>query len=261
MSFLSFQKLVENNLLLEKTRQELLKKQKQETPERVIRAQKYSVSQITIDSDAFMYDWLVIKTNISGNNKTYEDIIAFKGVVTDLISSVKNSSNYVVNSKSIIRSIHKSLDNQDIYIDCTCPDFKYRYAYFATQDKFKWGKLQNSNGKQIRNPNNDIGCMCKHLYALLRSNKFLDAISDKIMRIIMANLDILVRRFNIDILEFRVNSAAYDKMLKMNITRDKEGKFRKTTEEPQDDKQANDSNDNNSNTNKEGENNDNNKET
>lgn len=253
MNFLSFQKLVENNLLLEKTRQELLKKQKRETPERVIRAQKYSVSQITIDSDAFMHDWLVIKTNISGNNKTYEDIIAFKGVMTDLISSIKNSSTHVVNSKSIIKSIHKSLDTQDIYIDCTCPDFKYRYAYFATQDKFKWGKLQNSNGKQIRNPNNDIGCMCKHLYALLRSNKFLDAISDKIMRIIMANLDILVRRFNIDILEFRVNNAAYDKMLRMNITRDKSGKFRKINDEPQDDKQTNNSN-------KEGETNDDDKE-
>ena len=105
----------------------------------------------------------------------------------------------------------------------------YRYAYWSTQGNFKWGRLQNSNGKKIRNPNNQIGSMCKHLYALLRSNKFLNSVSDKIMRTIMANLDVLVKRFNIDISEFKVNSAAYDKMLRMNITRDKQGRFIKDT--------------------------------
>ena len=43
----------------------------------------------------------------------------------------------------------------------------------------------------------------------------------------MANLDILVKKFNIDILEFVVNTAAYDKMLRMNIDRDKSGRFAK----------------------------------
>ena len=214
-------------LLLEKNRKELLIKQKRETPERVERANSYSVSNVTIDPTALLSDWLVITTNISGNGSTYTDSIAFKFVITDLIEQAKNSPKHVVNSKLIIKSIHASLDKQDIYIDCSCDDFKYRYAFWSTQGKFKWGKLQNSNGKKIRNPNNDMGCMCKHLYALLRSNKFLNLISDKIMRTIMANLDILVKKFNIDILEFVVNTAAYDKMLRMNIDRDKSGRFAK----------------------------------
>lgn len=229
MKLFSFKTLLENNILLEKTRQELLKKQKSETPERVQRAGAYSVSQISIDSDAFLNDWLVIKTTISGNGSSYTDYIAFKGVVKDLIEAAKNNSSHTVNSKLIIKSIHASLDKNDVYIDCDCPDFKFRYDYWATQGKFKWGKLQNSNGKGIRNPHNDMGCMCKHLFALLRSNKFLNAVSDKIMRTIMANLDVLVKRFDIDILEFKVNSAAYDKMLRMNISRDKYGKFRKNS--------------------------------
>lgn len=216
-------------LLLEKNRKELLIKQKRETPERVARANFYSVSNVTIDSTALLSDWLVITTNILGNGSTYTDSIAFKFVITDLIEQAKNSPKHVVNSKLIIKSIHASLDKQDIYIDCSCDDFKYRYAFWSTQGKFKWGKLQNSNGKKIRNPNNDMGCMCKHLYALLRSNKFLNLISDKIMRTIMANLDILVKKFNINILEFVVNTAAYDKMLRMNISRDKSGRFAKQT--------------------------------
>lgn len=219
-------------LLLEKNRQELLNKQKRETPERIQRAASYSVSQINIDSDALINDWLVITTDISGNSHTYTDSIAFKNVMLDLIELAKIDSKHYVNSKLIIRSIKRSLDKHDIYISCDCDDFKYRYDYHATQGKFKWGKLQNSNGKGIRNPNNDIGCMCKHLYALLRSNTFLDKVSDKIMRTIMANLDILVRKFNINLEEFIVNSERYDRMLRMNIGRTKTGQF---TKKPSDD--------------------------
>ena len=214
-------------ILLEKNRQELLTKQKRETPERIQRAGAYSVSNIRIDSSALINDWLVITTDISGNSSTYSDAIAFKNVITDLVNLAKIDSKHYVNSKLIIRSIKQSLDKQDIYIDCNCDDFKYRFSYWATQDKFKWGKLQNSNGKEIRNPNNDKGSMCKHLYALLRSNNFLDKVSDKIMRTIMANLDILVKRFNINLEEFIVNTERYDRMLKMNIGRTKSGQFAK----------------------------------
>lgn len=226
--------------LLEKNRKELIMKQRRETPERVERSNAYSVSNVTIDTSALLSDWCVITTTISGNGSTYTDSIAFKYVMTDLIETVKQSSNHVVNSKSILKSIHSSLDKQDIYIDCSCADFKYRYSFWSTEGKFKWGKLQTSNGKQIRNPNNNMGCMCKHLYALLRSNKFLNLISDKIMRTIMANLDIIVKKFDIDILEFVVNTKAYDKMLRMNINRDKSGKFIKKV----DTQEVNDDNEN-----------------
>ena len=46
-------------LLLEKNRKELLIKQKRETPERVERANSYSVSNVTIDPTALLSDWLV----------------------------------------------------------------------------------------------------------------------------------------------------------------------------------------------------------
>lgn len=224
-------------LLLEKNRQELLSKQKRETPERIQRAGAYSVSQINIDPEALLNDWLVITTNISGNSHTYTDSIAFKNVMIDLIELAKVDSKHYVNSKLIIRSIKRSLDKQDIYISCDCADFKFRFDYWSTRDKFKWGKLQNSNGKGIRNPHNDMGCMCKHLYALLRSNNFLDKVSDKIMRTIMANLDVLVKKFKINLEEFIVNSERYDRLLKMNINRTKTGQFTKNNSEDNESKE------------------------
>ena len=224
-------KIIKVKTLLEKNRQELLSKQKREAPKRIQRATSYSINDIKIDAEAFVNDWLVITTTISGNGSSYTDSIAFKNVVNDLVSLAKTDSSHYVNSKLIIRSIKRSLDKQDIYISCNCPDFTFTYDYWSTKDKFKWGKLQNSNGQGIRNPNNDKGSMCKHLYALLRSNTFLDKISDKIMRTIIANIDVLVKKFNINLEEFIVNSDRYDRLLKMNIDRTKSGKF--TKKEPE----------------------------
>ena len=110
---------INHKILLEKNRKELLLKQKRETPERVERANSYSINNVTIDPTALLSDWLVITTNISGNGSTYSDSIAFKFVMTDLIEQAKKSPKHVVNSKLIIKSIHESLDKQDIYIDCT----------------------------------------------------------------------------------------------------------------------------------------------
>ena len=125
---------------VEQTRRELLSKQKRESPARVHRAQKYSVTSISINPEAFLSNWLVLVTKISGNGHSYDCNIAFEKVVSDLIESAKNSSNHYVNGHLILASLKRSLDNNDIYISCTCPDFKYRYDYWATQGKYKWGK-------------------------------------------------------------------------------------------------------------------------
>ena len=221
----------------EKTRKELLSKQRAETPERIKRAEAYDVRSTSIEPNAILSDWCVITCKIGGNNSMYDNTIAFKNLITDLIEIAKQDSSHIVNAKLIQKSLRISLDKNDVYIDCQCDDMKYRFAYWATQGKFKWGKLQNSNGKQVRNPSNDIGAMCKHSYTLLRSNNFLNYISDKIMRTIMANLDVLVKKFNINLKEFIVNTAAYDRLLQMNLTRDDKGRFQKPKPKPEEPKE------------------------
>jgi len=389
--------------IFEKTRQELLAKQRSESPIRVKKAERYSVTQVNIDPNAFINNWFVLDCHIAGGHKNYKNYISFQNVMTDLIESAKNDSKHFINSRLIQSSIKKSLDTNDIYIDCDCEDFClhpttkiklitgevctieklktkfddndniwiysvdkhgkviptkviniwitkkeskfikitldndneiittynhmyklkngrykeakdlkigqqlmtllinnktgdivsnkrshsikqsiidtlcklsifkhiklqtnckiknilylelnepinvydlevlqhnnfyvdagailhncYRYAYWATRNKFKWGKLQNSNGQQIRNPDDNIGSMCKHSYALLQSNTFINHISDKCMRIIMANIDILVKRFDINLEEFIINVSHYDRLLKQQQARDNKGKF------------------------------------
>ena len=50
----------------------------------------------------------------------------------------------------------------------------------------------------------------------------------------MANLDVIVKKYNINLLEFKVNNKSYDRLLNMNLSRDKSGRFIKNKDDVDD---------------------------
>jgi hypothetical protein len=67
-------------------------------------------------------------------------------------------------------SISDSADDLDCMVDCSCPDYRYRFAYNnARADAGDVGArtLNQNNGNPPRYPSNDLGPgLCKHLIAL-----------------------------------------------------------------------------------------------
>jgi hypothetical protein len=64
----------------------------------------------------------------------------------------------------------KSADDMECIVDCTCPDFKYRYAYNDAKKgaSITGNKSWNKNNGQTPLPiNRNVG-LCKHLIALAR---------------------------------------------------------------------------------------------
>ena len=61
-------------------------------------------------------------------------------------TSTKNQ----INSKVVTQAIMNSIDGMDILVDCSCPDWKYRFAYMATQLGYKYGEPQNERNKYHR---------------------------------------------------------------------------------------------------------------
>ena len=53
----------------------------------------------------------------------------------------------------------------DVEIHCTCPDFKYRFAYIAFNNKY--GFFKETRFPKKRNPEMK-GCACKHTYSALK---------------------------------------------------------------------------------------------
>lgn len=54
----------------------------------------------------------------------------------------------------------------DIELHCTCPDFKYRFAYLAFNNKY--GSFKETRFPKMRNPELK-GCACKHCYSALKA--------------------------------------------------------------------------------------------
>lgn len=74
----------------------------------------------------------------------------------------------------------------DIEVYCTCPDFKYRFAYIAFNNKY--GFFKETRFPKIRNPQMQ-GCACKHTYSALKVMPmyFANIQSDMIKRKILMN--------------------------------------------------------------------------
>lgn len=86
------------------------------------------------------------------------------------------ASEYTTPPKSIKRSelrkvvqlaLRSVLDNGELGLYCSCPDFKYRFAYLATVNQYNFspGSAQDIPAL-IRNPDNQ-GSGCKHLVRVL----------------------------------------------------------------------------------------------
>ena len=76
-----------------------------------------------------------------------------------------------INYTNIRKLLTSSLDESNLKINCTCPDFKYRYAYTATKDGFKEGNDER-RPSLITNPDREGGA-CKHIIRLLNNKQWI----------------------------------------------------------------------------------------
>lgn len=161
---------VDHSALLEVSRKALVNKSRVQSRKRFQRRLNYQVSNFRgVDLEQlFENDYFVFKTPI----KDYVCTVAFPGVFSSLQDVVKSTHGdpSKINLQMVIKALRLAFDaTDDVKVDCTCPDFWYRFSYVATQNDYKYGKPQTIPAP-ITNPNDDIGSTCKHL-SLLLSNK------------------------------------------------------------------------------------------
>ena len=169
----------------EVSRNELLVKAKGETISRYNRASGYKGFYITnIDTtDILRGNSLIVTCRVGRYDDTVqlEDILYWVQIVAEM------NKDRQINTKGVTQAIMNSIDGMDINVDCTCMDWKCRFAYNATVWGFKYGKPETRPAK-IRNPNG-FGAICKHLIALLSNKKWLQQVTGTLMDYIVKNID------------------------------------------------------------------------
>ena len=122
----------------------------------------------------FKQDILQVNIPVVGETDEYTVTIKIEGVVAEIQKSIKNNSNKM-EFKTIIQALTKVFNTTDVYVKCTCPDHKYRFAH--------WNIIKNVSvddssqdpgpGKGIANPNDDKGRGCKHVLLTLSNGEWM----------------------------------------------------------------------------------------
>lgn len=122
----------------------------------------------------FKQDILLVNIPVVGENDEYTVTIKLEGVIGEIHKNIKNNSNKL-EYRTIIQALTKVFNTSDVYIKCTCPDAKYRFAH--------WNILKNVSvddsskdpgpGRGIVNPNDDKGRGCKHMLLVLANGDWM----------------------------------------------------------------------------------------
>ena len=139
-----------------------------------------SYNKIDMNS-LFKQDILLVNIPVVGESDEYTVTIKLEGVVAEINKNIKNNGNKL-EYRTIVQSLTKVFNTTDVYIKCTCPDFKYRFAH--------WNILKNVSvddsskdpgpGKGIANPNDDKGRGCKHSLLVLANGDWMMRVSSVI---------------------------------------------------------------------------------
>ncbi len=172
---------VYRNKLTEASKSDLANKSRGQSPERWGRRLNYQVSDFKgVDfAQLFVNDYFVFRTPIGKSSKSmYTCTLAFHGALTELrkVAKATRGDATKVNLQLVIKALRQAFDKaNDVKVRCTCPDFRYRYEYWARKGDYLFGKGNNKTRKfpEIRNPRNNIGATCKHLDVLLSNKRWL----------------------------------------------------------------------------------------
>lgn len=172
-----------NNILQEATKQQLIDKSKkadsyskdnQGRGRNRYERRRYShiPNQVRSYNDMnmnqlFKDDILTVNLEVKGETDNYIVKIKFGGILENIRNEVKRSNLDEIEFKLIWRSLVYAFNRGNVYIWCSCPDFKYRFNYWATVKEYQSGKPFLDPGKGIANPNDSKGAGCKHIMLVL----------------------------------------------------------------------------------------------
>ena len=128
-----------------------------------------SYNQINMDQ-LFKKDILEVSIPVIGETANYDITFKWNGVITELANNIKSNQNKFEH-KVVLQALINSFNKANVYVKCTCDDFKYRFKHWSIVNN--WGADDTSQdpgpGKGLANPKNDKGKGCKHTLLCLNN--------------------------------------------------------------------------------------------
>ena len=176
--------------LNEITRYDILTRSKRESPERFLKKKFYRAKDFkNVDfNKLFSEDSFVWQSRVGD----YIVTISFEGPFQNLYNLVRNWSGknrYKRITKQLLtQCLSKALDEEDLQVRCTCPDFQYRFAFWLSRPDVDgiYGVKQNV-APTVRNVDDNQGYVCKHILSTLFGKRWVIAAAGVWLQFIQAN--------------------------------------------------------------------------
>ncbi len=114
---------------------------------------------------------LTVNISVKGETDDYTVKISFGGFL-DILRDLLNDDVNNLNLRNITRALITGFNKDDVYIFCSCPDYDYRFGYWATKNQLTSGEPEN-RPSNITNPNDTLGSGCKQILLVLSNNSWL----------------------------------------------------------------------------------------
>lgn len=175
-----------NQILREDSRNKLLSKSKSSVKgkQRFDRRQRSKVANSvrqynSIDMNKlFKENILTVNISVKGETDDYTVKISFGGFL-DILRDLVGDNTEKLDLRNITRALITGFNRDDVYIFCSCPDFHYRFGYWATKNQITSGNPE-TRPSNITNPNDKLGSGCKHILLVLSNNNWLIKVSSVI---------------------------------------------------------------------------------
>lgn len=177
-----------SDLLLEDTRTMLVSKSRNVGPyqdksrgKNRFERKKYSQVAKTVKqynkidmNKLFKEDILEVSIPVVGEKDSYTVSVKMEGVVKEIAANIKNNKNQL-EYRTIVQSITKIFNSSNIWVKCTCPDYKYRFAHWNIVNNVSVDDSASDPGpgRGIVNPKDDKGRGCKHVLLVLANGDWL----------------------------------------------------------------------------------------
>jgi hypothetical protein len=122
----------------------------------------------------FKDDILTVNIPIQGETDNYIVRITFGGFLEILRDQLRTTD--ALDFRALSRACIIGFNRDDVFINCSCPDFHYRFGYYATKNNINSGSPE-TRPSDITNPDDSLGSACKHVLLVLNNTSWILRVS------------------------------------------------------------------------------------
>lgn len=162
---------------------------------------------------------LDVKVSVQGETNDYVVKISFGGFLDNLHRELDRNNNEL-NLRVVSRALSSSFNSDNVYISCSCFDWKYRMGYFATKNSITSGDPELRPSK-ITNPNDTKGPGCKHSLLVISNNSWLLKVASVIFNYINY-MEKHYAKLYVDIIYPAIYEKEYEEPVQLDMFDDEE---------------------------------------